>query len=40
MPDSIAIVTDPFARFQDWLAEAWVHEPGVRSRQHGAGSSA
>jgi len=27
MPDSVAIVTDPFARFQDWLAEAWVHEP-------------
>jgi pyridoxamine 5'-phosphate oxidase len=27
MPDSASIVTDPFARFHEWMAEAWTHEP-------------
>jgi pyridoxamine 5'-phosphate oxidase len=27
MPDSAPLVTDPFARFQDWMTEAWAHEP-------------
>jgi pyridoxamine 5'-phosphate oxidase len=27
MPDSLPLVTDPFARFEEWLAEAWTHEP-------------
>jgi pyridoxamine 5'-phosphate oxidase len=27
MPDSAALVTDPFAKFQDWMNEAWAHEP-------------
>ena len=27
MPDSASLVTDPFARFQDWMTEAWRHEP-------------
>jgi pyridoxamine 5'-phosphate oxidase len=27
MPDSAPLVTDPFARFQDWMTEAWRHEP-------------
>jgi pyridoxamine 5'-phosphate oxidase len=27
MPDSAPLVTDPFARFQEWMAEAWRHEP-------------
>jgi pyridoxamine 5'-phosphate oxidase len=27
MPDSVQHVTDPFARFQEWMDEAWAHEP-------------
>ena len=27
MPDSLTIGTDPFAWFQDWMNEAWTHEP-------------
>ena len=27
MPDSAALVTDPFARFAEWMNEAWAHEP-------------
>jgi pyridoxamine 5'-phosphate oxidase len=27
MPDSAALVTDPFARFLEWMNEAWEHEP-------------
>ena len=27
MPDSSSVVTDPFAKFQDWMTEAWSHEP-------------
>jgi pyridoxamine 5'-phosphate oxidase len=27
MPDTAQLVTDPFARFQEWMAEAWGHEP-------------
>ena len=27
MPDLSSIVTDPFAKFQDWMTEAWSHEP-------------
>ncbi len=27
MPDSLQHVTDPFAKFQEWMAEAWTHEP-------------
>ncbi|HLJ05943.1 MAG TPA: pyridoxamine 5'-phosphate oxidase [Acetobacteraceae bacterium] len=27
MPDSAAVITDPFARFADWMKEAWAHEP-------------
>ena len=27
MPDTVPLVTDPFARFQDWMTEAWAHEP-------------
>lgn len=27
MPDSSQLVTDPFAKFQEWMAEAWTHEP-------------
>jgi pyridoxamine 5'-phosphate oxidase len=27
MPDSVSIVTDPFARFEAWMNEAWAHEP-------------
>jgi pyridoxamine 5'-phosphate oxidase len=27
MPDSTAVITDPFARFSDWMKEAWAHEP-------------
>jgi pyridoxamine 5'-phosphate oxidase len=27
MPDSLHLVTDPFARFQEWMSEAWAHEP-------------
>jgi pyridoxamine 5'-phosphate oxidase len=27
MPDSSPLVTDPFAKFQEWMSEAWDHEP-------------
>jgi pyridoxamine 5'-phosphate oxidase len=27
MPDSLPVVTDPFTKFQDWMNEAWTHEP-------------
>ena len=27
MPDSVPVVADPFARFQEWMQEAWTHEP-------------
>jgi pyridoxamine 5'-phosphate oxidase len=27
MPDSNQRVTDPFAKFQDWMDEAWAYEP-------------
>jgi pyridoxamine 5'-phosphate oxidase len=27
MPDSIPIVTNPFAKFHEWMGEAWMHEP-------------
>lgn len=27
MPDSAALVADPFVRFQEWMNEAWAHEP-------------
>jgi pyridoxamine 5'-phosphate oxidase len=27
MPDSSPVVTDPFVKFQDWMKEAWAHEP-------------
>lgn len=27
MPDSLPVVADPFAKFQDWMNEAWAHEP-------------
>jgi len=27
MPDSASLVTDPFARFREWMTEAWTHEP-------------
>jgi pyridoxamine 5'-phosphate oxidase len=27
MPDSSLAIADPFARFQEWFAEAWTHEP-------------
>ena len=27
MPDSVPLVTDPFARFLEWMTEAWAHEP-------------
>jgi pyridoxamine 5'-phosphate oxidase len=27
MPDSVTLVTDPFAHFEEWMAEAWTHEP-------------
>ncbi len=27
MPDSVPLVTDPFARFHEWMTEAWAHEP-------------
>jgi pyridoxamine 5'-phosphate oxidase len=27
MPDSNQIVADPFARFVEWMSEAWTHEP-------------
>jgi pyridoxamine 5'-phosphate oxidase len=27
MPDSSSVVIDPFVKFQDWLREAWAHEP-------------
>ena len=27
MPDTNQLLSDPFARFDDWMAEAWTHEP-------------
>jgi pyridoxamine 5'-phosphate oxidase len=27
MPDSSSVVTDPFAKFHEWMTEAWSHEP-------------
>lgn len=27
MPDSLPVVADPFTKFQDWITEAWTHEP-------------
>jgi pyridoxamine 5'-phosphate oxidase len=27
MPDSSPVITDPFAKFQEWMQEAWSHEP-------------
>ena len=27
LPDSSSVVTDPFVKFQDWMTEAWSHEP-------------
>ncbi len=27
MPDSLSVVTDPFAKFNDWMSEAWAREP-------------
>ncbi len=27
MPDSSPLVTNPFAQFHEWMAEAWTHEP-------------
>jgi len=27
MPDTSQIVADPFLKFDDWMAEAWTHEP-------------
>jgi pyridoxamine 5'-phosphate oxidase len=27
MPDSVAVISDPFAKFSDWMREAWEHEP-------------
>jgi pyridoxamine 5'-phosphate oxidase len=27
MPDSSPVITDPFARFAEWMNEAWEHEP-------------
>ena len=27
MPDSTQLLADPFAMFEEWLAEAWQHEP-------------
>ena len=27
MPDTSSVVTDPFAKFQEWMTEAWSHEP-------------
>ena len=27
MPDSSPVVTDPLVKFQDWMKEAWAHEP-------------
>jgi pyridoxamine 5'-phosphate oxidase len=27
MPDSASIITDPFAKFAEWMKEAWDHEP-------------
>jgi pyridoxamine 5'-phosphate oxidase len=27
MPDAAPLVTDPFAKFQEWMKEAWTHEP-------------
>src|ERR1700739_2902433 len=27
MPDSSPVITDPFAKFAEWMNEAWAHEP-------------
>ncbi len=27
MPDATPLVADPFAKFQNWMNEAWTHEP-------------
>jgi pyridoxamine 5'-phosphate oxidase len=27
MPDTSLLAADPFAKFDDWMAEAWTHEP-------------
>ena len=27
MPDSASLITDPFAKFHDWMDAAWAHEP-------------
>ncbi len=27
MPDAAPLVTDPFGQFQEWMNEAWTHEP-------------
>jgi pyridoxamine 5'-phosphate oxidase len=27
MPDSAPVITDPFAKFAEWMNEAWAHEP-------------
>jgi pyridoxamine 5'-phosphate oxidase len=27
MPDTSQLTTDPFTKFDDWLAEAWAHDP-------------
>ena len=27
MPDSVAVITDPFAKFAKWMKQAWEHEP-------------
>jgi pyridoxamine 5'-phosphate oxidase len=27
MPDSRQVTADPFAQFENWMAEAWIHEP-------------
>ena len=27
MPDSSPVITDPFAKFAEWINEAWAHEP-------------
>jgi pyridoxamine 5'-phosphate oxidase len=27
MPDSSPVVTDPLVKFQEWMQEAWAHEP-------------
>jgi pyridoxamine 5'-phosphate oxidase len=27
MPDAASLVADPFTKFQDWMNDAWAHEP-------------